>query len=451
MPENPELARESKGPSSGVLTVSALNRSVRDLLEHRYPLLWVGGEISNFVLARSGHCYFVLKDAQAQVRCVMFRNRNMHLEWQPKDGMQVEAQALVTMYEARGEFQLTIESMRRAGSGALYEQFLRLRDKLASEGLFSEDSKRPLPSHPQTIGIVTSLKAAAMRDILTTLARRNPAINVVIYPVPVQGAGAGAKIAAALRTAGMRAECDVLILARGGGSIEDLWAFNEEVVARAIRACPIPVVSGVGHETDFTITDFAADRRAPTPTAAAELTSPDRVALLHRVEMMAHRLSQRTLRDVQGRMQRLDAASRRLEHPGQRLQAQLDRLRQLRERLGRSMGDSLGDLGWRLAGLLHRGRALLPAPAEQRAHVSALATRLRIAMDGTVGNGGLRLASLATSLEHLNPERVLERGYSLVRDASGRVVMRGDALSPGDALDIRFAQGGAKVRVDQSH
>jgi exodeoxyribonuclease VII large subunit len=223
------------------------------------------------------------------------------------------------------------------------------------------------------------------------------------------------------------------------------------VVARAIRACPIPVVSGVGHETDFTITDFAADRRAPTPTAAAELTSPDRVALLHRVEMMAHRLSQRTLRDVQGRMQRLDAASRRLEHPGQRLQAQLDRLRQLRERLGRSMDDCLSDMGWRLAGLLHRGRALLPAPAEQRAHVSALATRLRIAMDATVGTGGLRLASLATSLEHLNPERVLERGYSLVRDASGKVVTRGDALSPGDALDIRFAQGGAKVRVDQSH
>lgn len=451
MPENPELARESKGPASGVLTVSALNRSVRDLLEHRYPLLWVGGEISNFTLARSGHCYFVLKDAQAQVRCVMFRNRNMHLDWQPKDGMQVEAQALVTMYEARGEFQLTIESMRRAGSGALYEQFLRLRDKLASEGLFSEDSKRPLPPHPQTIGIVTSLKAAALRDILTTLARRNPSISVVIYPVPVQGTDAGAKIAAALQTAGARAECDVLILARGGGSIEDLWAFNEEAVARAIRACPIPVVSGVGHETDFTIADFAADRRAPTPTAAAELTSPDRVALLQRVEMLAHRLSQRTLRDVQGRMQRLDAASRRLEHPGQRLQTQLDRLRQLREHLGRSIDGQLGDLGWRLAGLLHRGRALLPDPAEQRTQVGALAKRLRIAMDATVGTGGLRLTALVTGLEHLNPERVLERGYSLVRDASGKVVMRGDALSPGDELDIRFAQGAARVRVDQSH
>jgi len=297
---------------------------------------------------------------------------------------------------------------------------------------------------------VTSLKAAALRDILTTLARRNPAINVVIYPVPVQGADAGGKIAAALRTAGARAECDVLILARGGGSIEDLWAFNEEAVARAIRACPIPVVSGVGHETDFTIADFAADRRAPTPTAAAELTSPDRVALLHRVEMMAHRLSQRTLRDVQGRMQRLDAASRRLEHPGLRLQAQQDRLQKLRERLGRSIDGSLGDLGRHLAGLLHRSRALLPATAEQRAKVGAQAARLRIAMDAAISTGGLRLASLATSLEHLNPDRVLERGYSLVRDASGRVVMRGDALSPGEALDIRFARGRAKVRVDES-
>ncbi len=449
MPENPELARESKGPSSGVLTVSALNRSVRDLLEHRYPLLWVGGEISNFVLARSGHAYFVLKDAQAQVRCVMFRNRNMHLEWQPRDGMQVEAQALVTMYEARGEFQLTIENMRRAGSGALYEQFMRLRDKLAAEGLFAEDAKRPLPAYPRSIGIITSLKAAALRDILTTLARRNPAITIVIYPVPVQGAEAGAKIAAALRTAGARDECDVLILARGGGSIEDLWAFNEEAVARAIRLCPIPVISGVGHETDFTIADFAADRRAPTPTAAAELASPDRAALLHRLEMVAHRLSQRTLRDIEGRMQRLDAISRRLEHPGQRLLTQQDRLRQLSERLGRAIGGRFDNLGWRLAGLLHRSRILLPAPPAQQARVDALTARLRIAAESRVATGRLRLASLTTSLEHLNPDRVLARGYSVVRNAAGDVIMRGDTLSQGDALDIRFALGGAKVRVEQ--
>src|SRR5690349_23004826 len=284
------LARVSTPPGPQILTVSALARSVRDLLEHRYPLLWVAGEISNLTLAKSGHAYFVLKDEQAQLRCVMFRSRHQQLDWEPRDGMQVEAQVLVTLYEARGEFQLNVESMRRAGQGALFEAFVRLRDKLGKEGLFDPAAKRPLPAFPRTIGVITSRDAAALRDVLTTLRRRNPSIAVVVYPVPVQGYRAAEEIASALALAGRRAECGVLLLVRGGGSIEDLWAFNEEVLARAVRACPLPVVTGIGHETDFTIADFAADRRAPTPTAAAELVSPDRRLLLDAISRLAAKI-----------------------------------------------------------------------------------------------------------------------------------------------------------------
>lgn len=450
MPENPILARESTWSAPAVLSISALTRSVRDLLEHRYPLLWVRGEISNFILARSGHAYFVLKDAQAQVRCVMFRNRNQHLPWQAKDGMQVEAQALVTLYEARGDFQLTIETMRQAGAGALYEQFLRLRDKLAEEGLFAESSKRALPSFARAIGVVTSLGAAALRDILTTLTRRNPGIAVIIYPVPVQGRGAAEKIARALQTASQRAECDVLILARGGGSIEDLWAFNEEAVARAIRACAIPVVTGIGHETDFTIADFAADHRAPTPTAAAEMVSPDRLALAHRITALAHRLTQGSGHGMERRMQYLDVLSRRLVHPGQRLRTQLDRLLRIQDGLVRSMHTQLGTRRWQLCALLHRSSMLLPRPLPQMARVLSLSRELRAALESQAEARRSRLAALETSLFHLDPARVLARGYSVVRDAAGNVVLGGVRLAVGDTLDITLAQGGAKVRVEQT-
>ena len=267
------------GSSLRALSVAELLRSVRDLLERRFPLAWVRGELSNLSRAPSGHCYFTLKDRAAQVECVMFRGRAALLDWEPRDGMQVEVRALATLYEPRGRFQLTVETMRRAGLGPLYERFLRLKEELGADGLFDEGIKRALPAHPRRIGVLTSLAAAALRDVLTTLARRNAAIEVIIYPVPVQGDGAAGRIAAMLARASRGAECDVLLLVRGGGSIEDLWQFNEEAVARAIRACGIPVVVGVGHETDFTIADFAADRRAPTPTAAAELVSPPRAEL----------------------------------------------------------------------------------------------------------------------------------------------------------------------------
>ncbi|MEX2239236.1 MAG: exodeoxyribonuclease VII large subunit, partial [Burkholderiales bacterium] len=319
--------------SAPVLSVSALLRSVRETLERRFPLAWIGGEISNFRPASSGHWYFTLKDELAQVDCVMFRSRAAALDWEPAEGMRVEARALVTLYEPRGRFQLNVEHMRRAGLGPLYERFLKLKAQLEKEGLFDPAAKREIPAFPKTIGVVTSRQAAALRDVLTTLQRRNPSIPVIVYPVPVQGEGAAARIAQMLAVANARAECDVLLLVRGGGSIEDLWQFNEEVVARAIRASSIPVVVGVGHETDVTIADFAADRRAPTPTAAAEMVSPSREELLMRVAELAQRASREALRRIEYAMQMVDALSRRLVHPRERLRTSRQLLEQLAARL----------------------------------------------------------------------------------------------------------------------
>lgn len=434
----------------GILSVSALARNVRDLLEHRYPVLWVAGEISNFMRARSGHSYFVLKDEQAQVRCVMFRHRSQYMDWQPADGMQVEVQALVTLYEARGDFQLNVELMRQSGLGALYERFLKLRDRLEREGLFLAESKRPLPEFPRTVGVVTSLKAAALRDVLSTLARRNPAIAVVVYPVQVQGAGSAAQIAAAIATAGRRAECDVIILARGGGSIEDLWAFNEEEVARAIRMCPVPVVSGVGHETDITIADLAADRRAPTPTAAAEMVSQDRRALAHRIAMLSHRIGQRMTRTIESGMQRLDLLGRRLEHPRHRLQLQHERLVRLQDRLGGALHGTIARCSRRLTGALHRARGRMPKPMEKFAQVRHLTERMAASTRARMDARTSRIAALSANLEHLSPGHVLARGYSVVRDEQGRIVQSADSIATGDLLDIRFASGQARARVEDS-
>jgi len=278
-------------PSPPVVTVSELNRYAKQLLEKNIPLMWIAGEISNLTRATSGHWYFTLKDDSAQVRCAMFRHKNQYLDWRPENGMQVEVRALVTLYEQRGEFQLSVENLRRSGLGALYEAFEKLKARLSAEGLFDDARKKPLPLFPRQIGVITSPAAAALRDVLTTLRRRMPGIPVVLYPTPVQGEGAGAKVADALRSAALRSECDVLILCRGGGSIEDLWAFNEESVARAVADSPIPVVCGVGHETDFTIADFVADRRAPTPTAAAEMASPDRLELIRQLGGLESRLT----------------------------------------------------------------------------------------------------------------------------------------------------------------
>lgn len=409
-----------------ILSVSQLVRSARDLLEHRFPLQWIGGEISNLRPAASGHLYFVLKDEQAQVDCVMFRSRAAALGWEPKDGLKVEARALATLYEPRGRFQLTVEAMRRAGLGPLNERFLKLKAKLQAEGLFDRDRKRDIPSHPRRIGVVTSLAAAALRDVLTTLRRRNPSIPVVVYPVPVQGEGAAAKIAQMLATASARAECDVLLLVRGGGSIEDLWQFNEEAVARAIRACAIPVVVGVGHETDFTIADFAADQRAPTPTAAAEMVSPPRAELLARVAELGWRATREARRRIDYAVQAVDSLARRLVHPAEKLRGSRQLVGQLAARLASLMGHQLE---------LHRYR-LRDAP--QR--LSSLVAR-RVELSAS------NLARLRAALGSLDPTAVLARGYSITRAADGKVLTRSSAVREGDRLRTTLAEGWIESEV----
>jgi exodeoxyribonuclease VII large subunit len=447
MPVEPESARVSGQFPVEILTVSALNRNVRDLLEHRYPLLWVAGEISNFTRAKSGHWYFSLKDQSAQVRCVMFKHRALQVAWEPREGMQVEVRALVTLYEARGDFQLGIESMRHAGQGALFEAFVRLRDRLSTEGLFDEGKKRPLPAYPRAIGVVTSLAAAALHDILTTLTRRNPSIPVVIYPAMVQGEGAVAELCRAVRTASQRRECDVLILARGGGSIEDLWAFNDESLARAIRACTIPVVTGIGHETDFTIADFAADRRAPTPTAAAELVAPARSELMHRLVVVATQLRFRMVRNLENRMQLLDQFTRRLTSPGRRLALQMGLLAHLRRRLIQAGKHIFEQQDWRLRQLVSRSRHALPRPAQLNMAVLESSRRAVQAWKITTERAASRLVALATSLDHLGPMAVLQRGYTLVQNERGEIVRDSARVAIGDVLSLRFARGRAETVV----
>jgi exodeoxyribonuclease VII large subunit len=387
-----------------VLSVSQLLRSARDTLERRFPLQWISGEVSNLRPAASGHLYFTLKDEHAQVDCVMFKGRAAHLDWDLADGQRVEARALVTLYEPRGRFQLNVEAMRRAGLGPLFEKFLRLKAKLAQEGLFDAHAKRPIPEHPARIGIVTSLAAAALRDVLTTLRRRNPSIPVIVYPAPVQGEGAAAKLAQALATANRRAECDVLLLVRGGGSIEDLWQFNEEAVARAIRASDIPVVVGVGHETDFTIADFAADERAPTPTAAAEMVSAPLDAILARLVENAARITREALRRIEYAMQNVDALARRLVHPAERLRTSRQHLQHLAARLAAAM-------------------------KHQFAQVRALIERNEAVLSG---------------LDH---QTVLARGYSLTLTLDGEIVRDESQVKDGERIVSTLAKGRLESQV----
>lgn len=440
MSSSPEFA-----PHPSVISVSELNRSARELLEQGFPLTWVAGEISNFIRAASGHCYFSLKDAQAQVRCVMFRQKTLHLDWKPENGMQVEVRALVSLYEARGEFQLNVETMRRSGLGALYEAFEKLKAKLEAEGLFADARKKSLPPFPRAIGIITSPAAAALRDVVTTLRRRMPGIPVIIYPTPVQGEGAAEKISEAVHTAGRRAECDVLILCRGGGSIEDLWAFNEEIVARSISACPVPIISGVGHETDFTIADFVADQRAPTPTAAAELASPNRLELLASLALINNRLQRVITRALEARMQQLDYLSRRLQHPAARLQDQRAHLRQLILRLKNAWSRQADNRRWRIRELRQRLRA--PETGRLLQSQSDLAQRLRRAGTRYMETVSMRLQNLHSHLAHLRPQSVLERGYSVVENAAGKIIRDSAQIAGGDEVKMTFAKGVARARV----
>lgn len=434
-----------------VLSVRELNLAAKQLIEGGLPLLWVRGEISNFVSAASGHWYFSLKDEAAQVRCVMFRSKSQYLDFRPANGMQVEVLALATLYEARGDFQLTLEKMRPAGLGALYEAFERLKAKLEGEGLFDAERKRVLPLLPKQVGIVTSLQAAALRDVLRTLANRMPSVPVLVYPVPVQGEGAAQKIAQAIRTASQRAECDVLIVCRGGGSIEDLWAFNEEAVARAIAASHIPVVSGVGHETDFTIADFVADLRAATPTAAAQAVVPDRTELRQRLVQQHRHLQRAAMRQFEQRMQQVDYLQRRLVHPAQRIRQQSEVLSALQQRLRFSRANAAQQRQWRWSALWQRLRAMRPDILRLREQQANQARHLNAAMRRTLDRHDARLLALQQHLQHLDPQQVLARGYSMVRDAQGNIVASSERIALGDRLDITFAQGGARAVVQEKH
>jgi exodeoxyribonuclease VII large subunit len=430
-----------------VIGVADLNRLAKELVETNLPLMWVAGEISNFVRAASGHCYFSLKDAHAQVRCVMFRHKMQMQDWTPENGMQVEVRAYPSFYEARGEFQLNAEAMRRSGLGALYAAFEKLKAKLQAEGLFDEAARQPLPRFPRAVGVVTSLKAAALRDVLTTLKTRMPSIPVVIYPTAVQGEGAAREIAAAIAAADARAECDVLIVCRGGGSIEDLWAFNEEVVARAIHACSLPVISGVGHETDFTIADFVADMRAPTPTAAAQLASANREALFQEMTHYTQRLRRVVERALERRMQQLDVLARSLVHPGERIAAQSGHLAHFASRLESAWGRGADDRNWRLRGLYQELRSARPDIELLATAPRSLAQRLCTTAANRLQGLRADLKQFAAQLANLNPDAVLERGYSITESADGSIVRDASQLKVDDDVRITFARGWARARI----
>jgi exodeoxyribonuclease VII large subunit len=438
-------------PDRDVYTVTRLNREVRLLLERGFGILWLEGEISNLARPSSGHWYFSLKDAGAQVRCAMFRQRNMLCAVAPRDGQKVLVRARIGLYEPRGEYQIIIDHLEDAGLGALKRQFEELTARLAAEGLFAADRKRALPKLPKRIGIITSPTGAAVRDVLHVLARRFPAIPVLIYPVPVQGAKAAADIIAALTVAARRAECDVLILARGGGSLEDLWAFNDEALARAIVASPIPVITGIGHEVDFTIADFAADVRAPTPSAAAELVVPDAQEWLESVARLNARLQRGTRRRIAEHRQRLLWLSGRaaLVSPGARLREQAQRLDELEQSLTRALRRQLFDRRERLRWLTGRAALVSPAArlAQQAQRLGSLQQRLERASLATLRRARERLKPLVRTLNAVSPLATLERGYAIV-SIGGDIVRDAATVEPGTLIEARLATGRLRARVE---
>jgi exodeoxyribonuclease VII large subunit len=442
---NPDFEPGVPPRRQAVLTVSQLARQVADLLETNCPPVWVAGEVSNFTRAASGHWYFTLKDASAQVRCVMFRGRAQAVGFQPREGDRVEVRGLPGLYQPRGDFQLGVEQMRRAGAGDLYQQFLRLRDRLRDEGLLDEARKRSVPAHPRRVGVITSLQAAALRDVLAILRARAPHVEVVIYPSAVQGPDAPAGLVTALAAAGRRGECDVLLLVRGGGSIEDLWAFNDEQLARAIVASPVPVISGVGHETDFTIADFVADQRAPTPTAAAALAVPEQRVLLVELERSADRLARGFGRMQRTLEQRLDIAAGRLRSPAAYWAARAQGLRALASRLERAGNLRIERAGRRLDLAAARLRPPRLDPARDR--LAWLAQRLVRASASHVARREVALAGCAQQLDLISPRAVLARGYAILRTSDGAVVRDSRQAAAGEILTATLAGGGLGLQV----
>ena len=435
-----------------VLTPSALNRLVRELIEGALPMVWIEGEVCNFTRAASGHWYFSLKDAAAEVRCAMFARENARLRFRPGNGTRVLARARVSLYEARGSFQLVIEQMEDAGEGALRRAFEQLKAKLQAEGLFDENRKRTLPAFPHRLGVITSARGAAIRDVLSVARRRFALTAIEVLPVLVQGMEAPAQIAAMLRNAAKSGRYDVLLVTRGGGSLEDLAAFNDEAVARAIAASPVPVVSAVGHEVDFSISDFVADLRAPTPSAAAELILPDGDALVRMLAHLDSRLRTGWRRRAQNLMQRLDHLAARLntQRPQQRLAMGRERLVELRERLLRAQIMARERAAARLA---HAGTRLLSRHPQARLQQltqrnADLQRRLLAAWEHGGERRRQRLAGLARALNAVNPLDVLKRGYAILFDESGNVLRSARGARPGTVLRARLADGELPLRVD---
>lgn len=394
----------SKPNEAKVFSVKEINRLVRELLEQSFPSFWISGEISNFISASSGHWYFSLKDDEAQVRCTMFKNKNMAADWVPKNGEKIEAKCFIGLYEARGEYQLNIELIRHAGTGLLSEAFNQLKEKLLKEGLFETSRKKLIPPFPKSIGVITSPTGAAIEDILITLKRRSPHIPIFIYPSLVQGKEAPLAIVKAIETANIRMECDVLILARGGGSIEDLWAFNEEIVARAIVASKIPTITGVGHETDTTIADFVSDLRAPTPTGAAELVTSHTVELIKTIQVYKNQLNKVMAGVIRELMQKIDYLEKRLISPRQQIQRQKEQIHQYIQRINQSMKNAM---------IQYR----------------------------------LNIDKLKLNLDHLSPHAVLSRGYSIITNVDGQIVNNANQLKLDDKIRIQLNHGQADATI----
>ncbi len=450
MPDSPVLDFERD-----IYSVSRLNSEVRAVLEGSFPLLWVEGEISNLAAPSSGHLYFSLKDGHAQVRCALFRSTRNRLRIRPENGMQVLLRARVSLYEGRGEFQLVAEHLEPAGEGALRQAFERLKAALAAEGLFDAARKRELPGFPRQVGVITSPSGAALRDVLSVLRRRMPGLPVVLYPTPVQGLDAPGQIVRALEIANRRAECDVLLLVRGGGSLEDLMAFNDEAVARAVAASDIPVVCGVGHEVDFSIADFVADRRAPTPSVAAEMVSPDREALGRRVAVLAQRAERALMRLQRESSGRLGALRSRLNslHPAERMRQRQQRVDELELRLARALERGLGQRAARLAASAARVLAATPEHRlnRQGQRLRDLRYRLHAALGLRLERGEKRLHSAVQTLDALSPLAVLTRGYAIVcSHPEGELIRHSSAVRVGQQVRARLGSGQLVCRVEET-
>ncbi len=436
-----------------VLTPSQLNALARDLLEGQFAQVWVEGEISGFSRPASGHAYFTLKDGRAQVRCALFRQNALRLRFQPRDGLLVQARGRLTLYEARGDYQLVLDHVEEAGEGALRRALEELKAKLAAEGLFDADRRRPLPAFARRLGVITSPTGAAVRDVLSVLARRFPLLPVDVLPVPVQGDGAAAKIRAMLDAAAASGRYDVLLLTRGGGSLEDLWSFNEVELVRAVAACPVPVVCAVGHETDFSLCDFAADLRAPTPSAAAELIVPDQRALLAQLQQRRRQLERAFERCTGAAIQRADQAFLKLQalRPQLRLERGRVRLQALHQRLDRRLRETVAARAERASRLLRRldqGHPRRQLQARQH-RLQLLDQRLHAAGGSLLPSRRQRLMAAAGTLAALSPLATLGRGYAIVqRDSDGRVLRAPGDVAVGERVSARLAEGSLQLRVE---